>query len=97
MVPARGVYRDPATGVELPIATAMNAGQIVVDFTTKTRSVEKTEAIGLITIRTLVRTPPLCLSLVTSRQKSWTRLTSQAYDACTSNHTHTHTHTHTHI
>ena len=58
MVPARGVYRDPATGVELPIATAMNAGQIVVDFTTKTRSVEKTEAIGLITIRTLVRTPP---------------------------------------
>jgi len=61
MVPARGVYRDPATGVELPIATAMNAGQIVVDFTTKTRSVEKTEAIGLITIRTLVRTPPLSL------------------------------------
>jgi len=59
MVPARGVYRDPATGVELPIATAMNAGQIVVDFTTKTRSVEKTEAIGLITIRTLVRTPPV--------------------------------------
>jgi len=56
LVPARGVYRNPATGDEQPIATAMNAGLIVVDFTTKTRSVEKTNAVGLITIRTLVRT-----------------------------------------
>ena len=54
LVPARGVYRNPATGDEMPIATAMNSGLIVIDFTTKTRSVEKTKAIGLITIRTLV-------------------------------------------
>ena len=56
LVPARGVYRNPATGDEVPIATAMNNGQIIIDFTTKTRSLEKTNAIGLITIRTLVRT-----------------------------------------
>lgn len=54
MVPARGVYRNPATGDEMPIATAMNSGQIIIDFTTKTRSVEKTKAIGLITIRTVI-------------------------------------------
>ena len=33
----------------------MNDGLIIIDFTTKTRSVEQTRAIGLITIRTLVR------------------------------------------
>jgi len=49
------VYRNPATGEEMPIANAMNDGLIVVDFTTKTRSVEQTKAVGLITIRTIVR------------------------------------------
>jgi len=54
-VPARGIYCNPATGDEMPIATAMNDGLIIIDFTTKTRSVEQTRAIELITIRTLVR------------------------------------------
>lgn len=54
LVPARGVYRNPATGDEMPIATAMNDGRIIVDFSTKTRSVEQTKAVGLITIRTVI-------------------------------------------
>jgi len=55
LIPARGVYRNPATGEEMPIANAMNDGLIIVDFTTKTRSPEQTKAVGLITIRTIVR------------------------------------------
>jgi len=67
LVPAHGVYRNPETGDEMPILTAMNSGRIVIDFTTKTRSVEKTNAVGLITIRTLVRT---VISLISSLPSS---------------------------
>ena len=62
-MPTRGVYRNPASGEEMPIANALNDGLIIVDFTTKTRSIEQTKAIGLITIRTIVRVCSLSLSL----------------------------------
>jgi hypothetical protein len=54
LIPSRGVYRNPSTGDERPIAAAMNEGLIHVDYSTTSRSAEKTSSVGLITIRTQI-------------------------------------------
>jgi len=50
-----GQYVNPATGESKPIAMAMNEGLIQVARVTSTKSVPKTEAIGLITVRESVQ------------------------------------------
>ena len=47
-----GTYVNHDTGTSLPIPVAMNAGWIVVEFTTTKKSEEKRRDIGLITIKT---------------------------------------------
>lgn len=46
-----GIYTNPDTLESIPIAVALNEGDIQVDYMTRTRSVPKTEALGLITVR----------------------------------------------
>ena len=49
------MYRNPATGEERSIASAMSDGLIRVEYATTTRSEEKVEALGLISIKSQVK------------------------------------------
>jgi len=49
-----GVYRNPDTGTKKSILEAINEGLILVNYVTATRSEEKVESIGLITIKTQI-------------------------------------------
>jgi len=50
----RGMYVNPKTGEGVSIPEAMNTGLIKVEYTSATRTEEKTKAVGLITIKTKV-------------------------------------------
>lgn len=52
--PERGLYVNPATGESKSIPLAMNEGLIRVEYVSTRKTVEKTKAVGLITIRTLI-------------------------------------------
>lgn len=47
----QGIYRNPVTEESVTIAVALSDGKIQIDRVTKTRSVPKTEALGLIKVR----------------------------------------------
>lgn len=51
---SRGMYVNPDTGEGFSIPEAMNTGLIKVEYTSATRTEEKTKAVGLITIRTKI-------------------------------------------
>lgn len=52
--PERGLYVNPATGESKAIPLAMNEGLIRVEYVSTRKTVEKTKAVGLITIRSLI-------------------------------------------
>lgn len=52
--PERGLYVNPATSETKAIPLAMNEGLIRVEYVSTRKTVEKTKAVGLITIRSLI-------------------------------------------
>ena len=63
--PDRGLYVNTVTGEGVPIPQAMNAGLILVDYCTTSKSQEKTKAVGIITIRTAIDKRKFAVRLVT--------------------------------
>ena len=63
--PERGLYVNTVTGEGVPIPQAMNAGLILVDYCTTSKSQEKKKAVGIITVRTAIDRRKFTVRLVT--------------------------------